>query len=534
MLDTRAVTLYFTSFTIGHHFPKAVMRTQDCRQPKPGLNILIVASELYPYAKIGGLADVVASLCAQLRASGHDVRIVIPKYLQIDVGTFSLHNRLESMGVWMGDAEEWCSVYMSEGPDRVPVYLIEHHLFFSRDGLYHDDDMSDFSDNPKRFGFLTRAALQLCKDIDFKPDIVHAHDWQTALAPAYLKLWHWNDRQLGRAASVLTIHNIAYQGVYPKSHLPYLGLGWHNFTSDKFESFDRINFLKGGIHYADCVTTVSPTFAREVTTPFGGFGLAPYLSVRGSCFKGILNGIDYSAWNPQSDPHLPSHYSAGEPGNKKACKSKLQELFDVRQEDTIALIGVVGRFVEQKGFELLARTIERILNGMVVQFIILGTGENHLENHFGDLPKRYSGRVGSYIGFDNMRAHLIQAGADFFLMPSLFEPCGLTQMYAQRYGTLPIVRATGGLDDTVEQYNEATGAGTGFKFWEPTDDALYYTVGWAISTYYDRQHHMHQMIQRAMRRDFSWQHQAHEYETTYYQALANKKKWDENHSSYYR
>ncbi|MBN1760954.1 MAG: glycogen synthase GlgA [Chitinispirillaceae bacterium] len=509
------------------------MQAHESRKKQSGLNILVVASELYPYAKIGGLADVVASLSAQLHASGHDVRIVIPRYHRIDGEAYSLHPCLEPMGVWMGDTEEWCSVHITTGDDGVPVYFIEHHLYFSRDGLYHDQAMHDFDDNPRRFGFLSRAALQLCKDIDFEPDIVHVHDWQAALAPAYLKLWHWNDRQLGQAASVLTIHNIAYQGVYPKEHLPYLGLGWHNFTPEKFESFDRINFLKGGIYYADGVTTVSPSFARETTTPFGGFGLAPYLSARGPCFKGILNGIDYSLWNPQTDQHLPAHYSLEQPENKKACKRKVQELFDVQQDEQVALIGVVGRFVEQKGFELLARTLERILGNMIVQFVILGTGERHLEQYYGDLPKRYSGRVGSFVGFDNMRSHLIQAGCDFFLMPSLFEPCGLTQMYAQRYGTLPIVRATGGLEDTVEQYNESTGEGTGFKFWEVSEDALYYTVGWAISTYYDRKEHISRMMREAMKRDFSWQHQAHEYEATYYQAIANKKKWDESHTSYY-
>ena len=512
---------------------EATMYSHDSEQNSSGLNILVVASELYPYAKTGGLADVAAALAGQLRAFGHDVRIVIPRYRQIDGPAIGLRPVLEPMGVWMGDTEEWCSVHATEGDNRVPIYFVEHHAFFNREGLYHDKAMHDFDDNPRRYGFLTRAALQICKDTGFKPDIVHVHDWQTALAPAYLKLWHWNDRLLGNAASVLTIHNIAYQGVYPKSHLSYLGVGWHNFTADKFESFDRINFLKGGIHYADCVTTVSPTFAREATTPFGGFGLAPYLSARGSSFKGILNGIDYSLWNPETDPYLPAHFNADHPDGKNECKRQLQERFDLRQVEGVALIGVVGRFVEQKGFELLARTIERVLRDMIVQFVILGTGENHLESFYGDLPKRYSGQVGSYIGFDDMRSHLIQGGADLFLMPSLFEPCGLTQMYAQRYGTLPIVRATGGLEDTVEQYDESTGEGTGFKFWKANEDALYYTIGWAISTYYDRKEHLRKMKERAMRRDFSWQHQAREYITTYHQAIANKKKWDESHTSYY-
>jgi starch synthase len=508
------------------------MKTKKETDRSAGLNIVIVASEVHPFAKVGGLADVVFALCRELRHIGHDARIVMPRYTAIDNTKFNVQPCLGTMGVWMGDMEEWCSVFMTT-LEGVPVYFIEHQLYFSRDGIYHDNTMADYDDNPRRFGFLSRAALQLCKDIGFKPDIVHAHDWQTALIPAYLKLWHWNDRQLGAAASVLTMHNIAHQGIYPKSHLPYLGLGRHNFTPDKFESFDKINFLKGGIYYADFITTVSPTFAHEITAPFGGFGLAPYLSLRAGAFKGILNGIDETLWNPQTDRLLPSNYSAASLAGKRVCKAHLQKTFDLKADPSIALIGVIGRFVTQKGFDLFAKTIERIVQNMVVQFAILGSGENHLECYFGDLPKRYGTTIGSYIGFDDPRAHLIEAGSDFFLMPSIFEPCGLTQMYSQNYGTLPIVRATGGLDDTVDQYNEATGEGTGFKFRDATEDALYYTVGWAISTYYDRPAHMQKMISTAMSRDFSWKRQAHEYETTYYQALANKKTWDEGHTSYY-
>lgn len=497
-----------------------------------GLAVLLVASEVDPFAKTGGLADVVFSLCQSLRNEGHDARIVMPRYSCIDGAAFGLSSCISPMGVWMGDTEEWCSVF-STVYLGVPVYFIEHHLYFSRDGIYHDTAMHDYDDNPRRFGFLSRAALQLCKDINFTPDIVHAHDWQTALIPAYLKLWHWNDRQLGQAASVLTMHNIAHQGVYPKEHLPYLGLGWHNFTADKFESFDRINFLKGGIFYADGITTVSPTFAREITTPFGGFGLAPYLSARGSAFKGILNGIDESAWNPATDPLIPAHFTHDNLDGKRECKIALQKMFDLKPDPDIALIGIVGRFVAQKGFELAAQIIERTVQNMIVQFVILGTGEPHLESFFGDLPKRYGGTIGSYIGFDNRRAHLIEAGSDFFLMPSIFEPCGLTQMYSQRYGTLPIVRATGGLDDTVDQYDESSGSGNGFKFWDANSDALYYTLGWAVSTYYDRRSHMESMKRSAMQRDFSWKRQSHEYVTTYHQAIARKKAWDEGHTSYY-
>lgn len=508
------------------------MKSSKHPEQSSGLNILFVASEVHPFAKVGGLADVVFALCRELRINGHDARIVLPRYSFISGEKYGLQSCLEPMGVWMGDVEEWCAVRTTLYQD-VPVYFIEHHLYFDREGIYHDNSMHDYDDNPRRFGFLSRAALQLCKDIGFNPDIVHAHDWQTALVTAYLKLWHWNDRQLGSAASVLTMHNIAHQGIYPKMNMTYLGLGWHNFTENKFESFDQVNFLKGGIYFADCITTVSPTFAREIIVPHGGFGLAPYLSNRASAFRGILNGIDAEQWNPQTDKLIPANFSYTSLEGKLVCKQELQRRFDLREDPNIAVVGVVGRFVSQKGFDLIAKTIEKITGGMIVQFVILGSGERYLETYFGDLPKRYSGTIGSYIGFDNQRAHLIEAGSDFFLMPSIFEPCGLTQMYSQNYGSLPIVRATGGLDDTVDQYDEATGEGTGFKFWDATEDALYYTVGWAISTYYDRPLHIKKMVATAMKRDFSWKRQAHEYEATYHQAIANKKRWDSQHTSYY-
>ena len=509
------------------------MKNIEMKRAEKPLNILIVSSEMDPYAKAGGLADVVASLSGQLRKMGHDVRVVIPLYALIDTEKFKTRMCLQSMGVWMGNTEEWCSVLECTTTEGVPVYFIEHRLFFDRWGLYHDSSMHDYDDNPMRFGFLSRAALQLCKDLQFKPDVIHANDWQTALAPAYLKIWHWNDPILGQAASMLTLHNIAYQGVYPQSHMDYLGLGWHNFTEEKFESYERINFLKGGIHYADIITAVSPTFARDITVPFGGFGLAPYLSKKGSELIGILNGIDYCTWSPESDPLIPAHFSLNDRSGKMTCKEHLQKTFDLRQDNHIAVIGIIGRFVEQKGFHLLAQCIEGILQDMHVQFVILGTGDRNLEDFFGNLPVRYSGKAGSYIGFDNYRAHLITAGCDLFLMPSLFEPCGLNQMYSQHYGTLPIVRATGGLDDTVQNYDERTGAGTGFKFWEPTSAALYYTVGWAISTYYDRPHHFNAMITEAMKQNFSWEKSAELYLKAYHRAIENKKRLDEGHKPYY-
>jgi starch synthase len=486
------------------------------------MKIVMIASECVPYAKTGGLADVVGALPKALRALGHEVIVVMPKYALIDYIRYGLRPFLSTMGVWMGNAEEWCSVHTADH-DGISVYFIEANKYFDRWGLYHDSDNNDYQDNPRRFGFLVRAGLQLCRDIGFIPDIVHAHDWHTALAPAYLKIWHWNDPVLGRAAGVLTIHNIAYQGAYNARDYDYLGLQWGNFTADKFEDHGRMNFLKGGIHYADMVNTVSPSYAREARSPQGGYGLAPYLNDRGANFVGILNGADYSHWDPAVDKLIPARFSPDNLSGKAVCKSELQKRFLLDVDPNVPLIGVVSRLVPQKGLDLLAQTIEGTVTSMLVQFVVLGSGDKTLESFYGTLPARYPGRIGSYIGFSEELSHWIEAGADLFIMPSISEPCGLNQMYSLKYGTLPIVRATGGLDDTVEQYDEATGAGTGFKFREPTPGAIYYTVGWAVSTYFDRRDHIQKMIQTAMKQDYSWEQSARQYIALYERALSNKR-----------
>ncbi len=485
------------------------------------LRIVFIASECVPYAKTGGLADVAGALPVMLRRMGHEVIVVMPKYSAVNAYKHGLRRFWDTFGVWMGTGLEWCAVDRAES-QGVPVYFIEHDRYFGRSGLYHDAAYNDYLDNPYRFGFLTRAGLQLCRDMGFAPDIVHVHDWQTALAAAYLKFWHWNDPVLGGAASVLTIHNIAYQGRYDKSCYPYLGLGWQHFNPGLFEDSDAVNFLKGGIVLADMVNTVSPTYANETRTPHLGYGMAPYLNAKGPNYVGIVNGVDYREWNPEVDPLIPARYSAADLSGKAECKRVLQEQFHLAQEPGTPVIGVVSRFADQKGLHLLAACIEGIVDTMQVQFAILGSGDPGLQAYFGDLPARYGGRIGSYIGYNNELAHLIEAGSDFFIMPSLYEPCGLNQIYSLRYGTLPIVRATGGLDDTVQQYDEATGDGTGFKFWEPSPGAIYFTVGWAVSTYFDRPHHIQQMIQRAMAQDYSWERSAEQYLDVYARALANK------------
>lgn len=480
------------------------------------MKILMVSSEMTPFIKTGGLADVVGSLPGALRARGHDVRVVIPRYSDIDGGKHNLQPFHGPMGVWMGNHQEWCSVLSATGEGDTPVYLVEHNGFFDRWGLYHDQWRNDYQDNPRRFGFLARAALQICIDLGWYPDVVHAHDWQAALAPAYVKLWGLPG--FGECGTLLTIHNIAYQGIYSKHNYEYLGLGWENFRSDLFESYDAINFLKGGIGLADVVNTVSPTYAEETRHTMGE-GLEPNLRAKGDNYFGILNGVDYGVWSPETDKLIPANYSADDLSGKQACKRALQERFGLDQDPGVALLGVVGRLVEQKGLNLLAEILQGLVDTMHLQVVLLGSGDKGLEHHFGWVNGQYPGRVGTYFGFSEELAHLIEAGSDFFIMPSVFEPCGLNQLYSLRYGTLPIVRATGGLNDTVENYDEATGGGTGFKFHEPSGHALYYAIGWAISTYYDRPRHMQKMIREAMSRRFSWDESATEYERAYERAV---------------
>ncbi|MFN8485631.1 MAG: glycogen synthase GlgA [Anaerolineae bacterium] len=485
------------------------------------LKIAMIAAEAVPFAKTGGLADVVGALPKTLRQMGHDAIVIMPYYSTIHYNGYSPRLFMGSLGVWMGNYLEWCAVHTTE-VDGVPFYFIDSEKYFARDGVYHDSDYNDYLDNPARFGFFTRAALQFLRDTGFKADIVHAHDWQAALAPAYLKIWHWDDPLLGGAASVLTIHNIAHQGVYRPVDYDYLGLGWGNFVPDKFEDHGNINFLKGGIYYADMVNTVSPTYAAETRTPALAHGLAPYLNNKGANYVGILNGVDYDDWNPATDRLIPARYTPDNLGGKAVCKDELQRRFGLAEEPDTPIIGVISRMASQKGLNVLAQTIEPILNDMRVQFILLGSGDKALESYYGTLPSRYPGRAGSFIGFNNGVAHWIEAGCDFFIMPSRFEPCGLNQLYSLKYGTLPIVHATGGLNDTVVQYDEATGDGTGFKFYDVSPNAVYYAVGWAVSTYYDRPQHMAKMIQTAMAQDFSWEQSARQYVAMYEQAMSNK------------
>jgi starch synthase len=485
------------------------------------LGILFVSSEAVPFSKSGGLADVCGALPKALAARGHDVRVVMPRYWCIRSDDKKI--ALGSMGVPMGKETVWCRVLEDEA-EGVRYFFIEHEGYFGRSGLY-DDGKWEYYDNAERFGFLSRAAVQFCKDTLFCPDIAHCNDWQTALVPAYLKISEKTNPFFERTASVFTIHNIGHQGVFPGEKYGFLGLGDENFTEPKFESWGKVHFMKGAIFYADAITTVSPSYAEEILTPGGGTGLAPYLERRREDISGILNGADYDSWDPSKDGLIPQKYSPEDLSGKAHCKKALQKEFGLEVLPDVPVLGMVTRLAHQKGLDLVAPVIRDIVRNMAVQIVILGTGEKRLEDFFGHLPAELPGKIGAWIGFNEKKAHLIEAGSDLFLMPSRYEPCGLNQIYSMRYGTLPIVREIGGLKDTVEQYDEKTGDGTGFRFKNAESSAVYYTVGWAVSTYFDRREHFEKMRLRAMKKVFCWNDSVAKYEQVYAEALKRRSLW---------
>jgi starch synthase len=477
----------------------------------PRLKVLFVASECVPFAKTGGLADVVGALPRYLAARGHDVRVVLPRYR---VTKKIPATRLpDSMAVPVGYGEAWSSIWEAKiGKGGARAYLLEHDALFDRDGVYGDAN-GDFGDNLARYTFLARGAIQLCRYLDFQPDVVHAHDWQTSLLPIYLNTLEARS-PLARAASVLTIHNMGYQGWFPKEEFFVTGLDWDLFNYRGLEAFDRINLLKGGIYHATLVTTVSPRYAREIQSAEGGEGLDGVLRDRGGDVIGVLNGIDDDVWNPATDRFLAAHYSADDLEGKAACKAALQIELGLEPNPRVPLVGLVSRFAQQKGIDIFAGALPEILS-LGAQVVVLGAGEAWAEKLFSTLSER-SPQFRAHIGMNEALAHRIEAGADIFAMPSRYEPCGLNQLYSQRYGTLPVVRAVGGLDDTVE--NEVTG----FKFAAFDPAELAQTIAWAVFTYTERPEHFRAMQNAAMRKPMGWGHASRQYEALYRMAVARR------------
>lgn len=485
------------------------------------LKILMVSSEAIPFAKSGGLGDAVSALAKALFRLGHDVRILIPRYYSIDKRQLE---QLEGpMGVPIGKLELWTSVYRTNLPETdLPVYFLDYEAYYGRSGIYGSDSQHEYMDNPERFALLSKAAFQLCRKLSWIPDIMHVHDWPSSLVPVYLKTTERNS-EFKDTASVLTIHNLGYQGIYSKEHFSFFGLDWAEFHGSGFEYHDALNLLKAGITSADSLSTVSPTYAREIQTPGFGFGLDGLLRHRSRELVGILNGIDTDTWNPETDPYIPAHFSADNPEGKALCKEALQKTFGLPADPSVPVIGMVVRLTEQKGIaEMFGPgygAVPEVCRTMHAQFAIVGSGDAWCEKELKTLSHLYP-HFKAKIGYDEKLAHLVEAGSDFYMMPSRYEPCGLNQMYSLRYGSLPIVHRTGGLADTVENYNQETGDGTGFMFDDPTPRALYNTIGWAVWAWYNRKEHITLMRLKAMQSAFSWEKSAGEYIALYSHALA--------------
>ncbi|MGE5218760.1 MAG: glycogen synthase GlgA [Chloroflexota bacterium] len=478
------------------------------------MKIAMIASEVTPFAKTGGLADVIGTLTVALRRLGHDLCVVAPAYRCALQGRYSLRESTIKFSVPVADRQEEAAVMETAIGNDVPVYLIRADKYFDRDYLY-GTARGDYPDNSERFVFFSRAALELLRH---RPvDIMHSHDWQAALAAVFLKTEPARYLETAATKTVFTIHNLGFQGIFPQSDWPLLSLDAAYFTPQFLEFYGNINFLKGGLLFADKLTTVSPSYAEEIKTSEQGFGLEGVLQPRAADLVGILNGVDYHQWNPWTDPFLKDHYGEHSLTIKRDCKKNLQRAIGLQDKANGPLIAMISRLTLQKGFDL----IEDIFDGLMerdVQVVLLGSGEPHFEQFFRSAATRYPGRVAVELGFNEALAHRIEAGADLFLMPSLYEPCGLNQMFSLKYGTVPIVRAVGGLKDTVQDYDGVSQTGTGFVFQQYDGQALLAAIDRALAAYRDKKAWT-ALRRRAMAMDFSWDRSAKLYSILYQQLL---------------
>ncbi len=464
--------------------------------------ILMVASEATPFATTGGLADVVGSLPREIAALGHQVAVLIPRYGRA--------REAESDPVWenltlrLGPRLYQTAIHRAKGT-AVPYFFLDYPPLYDRDQLYGDAS-GDYPDNHLRFALLSRAAFEVARLL-FRTDIFHCHDWQAGLVPVYLQTLMATDPTFMGCRTLLTIHNLVYRGLFKPDVLPEIGLPAEFFQPDKLEFFGDISYLKGGLVYSDALSTVSPTYAKEIQTPEYGAGLDGLLRARSSVLSGILNGVDYERWNPATDPHIAAPYSVEDPARKQACKRALLQEFGLPEAAMERpLLGIVSRFTEQKGCDLVAQIAPELF-GSDCYLVALGSGESRYEEAFRQLAADHPDRAGVYIGYNDGLAHRVEAGSDIFLMPSRYEPCGLNQLYSLRYGTPPVVRATGGLEDSIDEE-------TGFKFCEYSPEAFLAAVQRACASWTDRKAWALRM-RAGMSRDFSWKRSAREYSDLY-------------------
>ncbi len=489
------------------------------------LNVLFLSSEVDPFAKTGGLADVSGALPKAIKNLDHEIRIMMPRYGSINERKAKLHEmmRLKEIPVPVGSKTFHASVRSSFLPTthaKVQVYFLDNSTLFGRSGLYiHPETKKDYADNDERFIFFSRGVLEVLKKLGWQPDVIHCNEWQTGLVPAYIKTTYRDDPFYRDTRTVFTVHNMAYQGVFPKTTFPKTLLPAELMAETGVEAYGNVNLLKAGLVFADAITTVSERYAQEISSSAEfGCGLESVVSKRRHDLSGILNGIDYGVWDPAVDEYIPHRYDARtvdlKTENKKALLSKVGLPF----HEQTPLIGIISRLADQKGFDLIDEVLDEMM-AMDLQLVVLGTGEKKYHDLFERAHKKYPQKVGISLGFDEELAHMIEAGSDMFLMPSRYEPCGLNQMYSLRYGTVPIVRATGGLDDTIDDVSSGNG-GTGFKFKNYSSAELLKTVHRAVQAYRD-QPSWRKLMKQGMARDFSWETSARKY-IQLYRSLAHK------------
>jgi starch synthase len=481
------------------------------------LKIAFITPEMAPLAKTGGLADVTGALPKYLSRLGQlEVTVWLPCYREIKNKNLKLKTVASNLKLNFFPADKTFSIleYQAEG---FKVYLIENDFYFGRDYLYGTSE-GDYPDNGQRFAFFCLAALTGFKVINWPPDLIHAHDWQSALTLAYLKHSLAGDNFYQQTRSLFTIHNLAYQGLFPPDILNQAGLPGYLFNPEDLEFYGRVNFLKAGLLYSQAISTVSPTYSQEIQSVEFGFGLDGVLIKRSDRLFGILNGIDYQEWDPASDPALPAHYSSRAPAGKFLCRQELLRSFNFEAESKRPVVGLVSRLAGQKGFDLLVKSLDEILK-RDLYLIILGTGEKQIQEMLSQAARKYPERFGLKIAFDDRLARLIYAGSDFFLIPSRYEPCGLTQMYSLRYGTIPVVRSTGGLKDSIQEFDPDRLEGNGFRFEAYEPQALLVALDRAIS-FYQRQPFWSKLKDNAFKSDFSWEKSAANYYELYLKTLS--------------
>ncbi|MBR4631762.1 MAG: glycogen synthase GlgA [Elusimicrobia bacterium] len=484
------------------------------------MNILMVAAECVPFIKTGGLADVVGTLPKYLKEKGHDVRIIIPKYRLIDGAKYNLQALPYKLSVFVGKEQENFRIKTCMLDGNIPVYFIENLRYFNRLGVYGDDSGVGYGDNRERFIFFSKAAIEATKALMFRPDIIHCHDWHTGLIPAYLKTTNLNDGFFWNTSTVYTIHNIAFQGSFDAaSTLPMAGFSWEDYKSDKLEFYNTFNYMKAGLAYTDIISTVSPTYAKEIQGP-AGKGMEVVLQTRKNDVYGILNGIDYSYWNPKDDKNIAANFSAQNYENKKLCKKYLQEKCGFAQDEKAFMLGCVSRFDMQKGFDLIMDVIGKIAN-LNIQIVVLGSGDRYIKDGMLYLQQLYPNKLSVCTDYNEPLSHQIYAGADGFLMPSKFEPCGLSQIIALAYGTVPIVNKTGGLADTISNFSTENTKGNGFVFDFYKGEKFIDCILRAYDIYKNK-FLWNEVVKNAFASQYSWTKSVQEYENMY--TIAAKRK----------